>query len=115
MRERALHCGGDKDFRNNSIVHKGKVYLELGPSRGSAAKLWQPDVDDGDGARMEDELCISVQWSNDHVTAFSTREALKEQVERLADHAYDRRAARRTASLKYAASLGELIATQERK
>ena len=61
----AKACGRSVKFTDSP---KGGCYLLDG---GEAAGWWAPHLDDGDGARMEAELTISVEWHSYDVAASS--------------------------------------------
>lgn len=68
---------------------------------------WNPRADDGDCARMEAALGISIQWEEKLVEVF--HEDVGYMTETYLDHGGDRNAARRTASTRIAAALGRAM------
>lgn len=67
---------------------------------------FKPHLDDGDCARMETELGIDVNWfCGDHVIS-GTAEHLSTQY--FKDHAGDKNAARRAASVAVASEIGRM-------
>lgn len=97
----AKACGRSVKFTDSP---KGGCYLLDG---GEAAGWWAPHLDDGDGARMEAELTISVEWHSYDVAASSICPGPSIRTkEEYADHNNDRQAARRWASLRAAAAIG---------
>ena len=67
-------------------------------------QAWAPHLDDGDGARMEAKLRLHIAWNNSIVAA--CRDDILYEREAYADHANNRQAARRWASLRAAAQVG---------
>lgn len=66
---------------------------------------WNPLTDDGDCARMEAACGITVRWNE--TLCFANKASWKPQAELYADHNNDRNAARRRASTRAAAALGD--------
>lgn len=74
-----------------------------------------PGVDDGDCARMEAVLGISVDWSSTNVMCGAWNGAESESaVERYESHSGDKQAARRMASLRVAAEIGRNMQSDKR-
>lgn len=71
---------------------------------------WNPHLDDGDGARMEEKLSINLSWDDYSVTAVSEHRLVLVN-ERRSDHNGNRQAARRMASLRVAAEIGRRMKT----
>lgn len=69
--------------------------------------VWNPLKDDGDCARMEAQLGIELTWFFDRVDALACDVA--PVVEYFKDHAGDKNAARRVASVAVAAEIGRLM------
>jgi len=75
--------------------------------------VWAPHLSDGDNARMEAALGIDVEWYEDDVWSFGWIDKcaktilVGEECERYKSHNNDRQAARRLASLRVAAAIGE--------
>lgn len=65
---------------------------------------WWPGSDDGDGARLEAALGISVEWHEDLVIAVTKYHAFGEAPSK---HRGDKQAARRMAALRCAAAIGK--------
>jgi len=72
-----------------------------------SATDWNPLKDDGDCARMEAALGIELTWFFDRVDALACDVA--PVVEYFKDHAGDKNAARRAASVAVAAEIGRLM------
>jgi hypothetical protein len=78
-------------------------------------RRWSPHLDDGDGARMEAELVIKFDWFNTFIKAYGPTKGegpwqlstFVNATEHLSDHAGNKQAARRMASLRVAALIGE--------
>ena len=70
---------------------------------------WMPGTDDGDGARMEEKLGIDVQWAQDSGFVLSAEFSRKREycAEFFDRHNGNRQAARKMASLRVAAHIGE--------
>lgn len=68
-------------------------------------RAWNPKHDDGDCARMEARLGISVWWKEENVIAVRNCEF----VVNYADHNGDKNAARRAASLAVATEIGRAL------
>lgn len=66
--------------------------------------LWNPLVDDGDGARMEAAIGIHVTWHSDGVVC---GKRIWQETAMFEDHNGDKQAARRIASLRIAAEVGK--------
>lgn len=74
---------------------------------GADVRTWAPHIDDGDGARMEAQLAISLHIADGAVYASCrTASGTLMTCEKRADHNGNRQAARRMASLRVAAELG---------
>ena len=73
---------------------------------GGTPKNWNPATDDGDSARLRTALNANVLWSNDHVLVGV--EGFGNVGERLSDHAGDKNAALRWATLRLAAEIGRI-------
>lgn len=83
-------------------------YIKHADGQLSTAVWWAPHLDDGDNSRMEGKLHLSPDWYRTYV--FSRRDTSSKVFappEKYADHAGDKQAARRWASLRAAASIGE--------
>jgi len=72
-----------------------------------SATDWNPLTDDGDCARMEAALGIELTWFFDRVDALACDVA--PVVEYFKDHAGDKNAARRAASVAVAAEIGRFM------
>ncbi len=70
-------------------------------------RAWNPKHDDGDCARMEARLGIELTWFFDRVDALACDVAIF--VEFFKDHAGDKNAARRAASLAVATEIGRAL------
>lgn len=72
------------------------------------AITWNPADDDGDGARMEASISLDVYWDNDAVCIWRSdiRIHCREYFDK---HNGDKQAARRAASLRAAAAIGEAM------
>lgn len=81
---------------------------ERGPWCSETGSRWRPDLDDGDGARMEAGLRIEVGWND--VCAIALGYTGERKLFRWAvpseTHNGNRQAARRMASLRVAAEVG---------
>ena len=73
----------------------------------SEYQAWNPLHDDGDCARMEAQLGIELTWFFDRVDALACDVA--PVVEYFKDHAGDKNAARRAASVAVAAEIGRTM------
>lgn len=71
-----------------------------------SGRLWNPQTNDGDSARMEATLGINVEWSALGVVCGKRG---FETTELFVNHAGDKQAARRMASLRIAAEIGKAI------
>lgn len=69
--------------------------------------LWNPASDDGDCARMEAQLDLDINWHSGFVKVCSDDNQFA--VEHFLDHAGDKNAARRAASVAVASEIGRLI------
>ena len=67
---------------------------------------WNPLADDGDCARMEAQLGLSILWFKDYVLSGKGR---LHQVIDCEDHNGDKNAARRAASVAVASEIGKLM------
>ncbi len=72
----------------------------------SEYQAWNPLHDDGDCARMEAQLGLSIIWFKDYVLSGKGR---LQQVIDCKDHNGDKNAARRAASVAVAAEIGRLM------
>ena len=77
------------------------------PLQGAHRWYWNPLADDGDCARVEAALGIELTWFFDRVDALACDVA--PVVEYFKDHAGDKNAARRAASVAVAAEIGRLM------
>ena len=77
------------------------------PDEGGAWCEWAPLTDDGDCARMEADISISIQWEEKCIEVF--HEDTGYLTEAFIDHGGDRQAARRLASLRVAAEIGKTL------
>lgn len=64
--------------------------------------LWDPINDDGDEARLEANLWLSVEWSSDYVMVGDCSETFDRETG-------DRQAARRRAGVRAAAAIGSAM------
>lgn len=65
---------------------------------------WAPSTDDGDGARLEAALGITVEWNDDLVVSITKHHAFGQGP---STHGGDKQAARRLATLQVAAAIGK--------
>lgn len=72
---------------------------------------WAPHIDDGDGARMEAQLLVDVQWGDAAVFCSHYKRPQDHVREAYADHNGNRQAARKMASLRVAAEIGRRMKT----
>ena len=77
------------------------------PLQGKHRWYWNPLEDDGDCARMEAQLGIELTWFFDRVDALACDVATF--VRYFKDHAGDKNAARRAASVAVAAEIGRMV------
>jgi hypothetical protein len=97
----ALACGKAVAFKEG--VCKGGQYAGCFV----ADAPWRPDTDDGDGARMEARLSISVRWTSQGVVASAPGMSPTVSCMALRKDFPDPQAARRWAVLNVASGLGE--------
>lgn len=80
------------------------IQLDTGPLRW--VKYWDPKNDDGDCARMEAQLGIDVKWYKSGVIAHIRDTGIQSEV--FINHASDKNAARRAASVAVAVEIWRL-------
>ena len=90
----------------NYTVSGNFLFVETGSCRGASGYYWNPGGDDGDCARMEAALGIIVSWRSDGVLC---RKQWIAMIELFDNHAGDKQAARRMASLRIAAEIGKTL------
>jgi hypothetical protein len=92
----AKACGIEHPGGDHSIANDGRLW------DCKNLRWWNPLVDDGDGARMEEKLDLHLSWLSAGVSS-----GPKMTYERFSDHNGNRQAARRWASLRAAAQIGK--------
>ena len=106
----AKACG----YTRTGTNFNGWFYVGMYPN--NPIDKWHPHEDDGDGARMEEKLGIEFEWQRVGVVcsewvgqdlAAKWLPAISRIRESYADHNGNRQAARRMASLRVAAHIGE--------
>lgn len=100
----AKACGIELEFRKSGLcVIKGK---------GSMGPAWSPLTDDGDCARMEAQLGICIDWCDEMVCSCTVVDEDGNYISKdvyFKDHAGDKNAARRAASVAVAAEIGRMV------
>ena len=111
--ELAAKAAGIRIIRSrlDDPMHKDMLIENSARNPGQASGPWNPRDDDGDKARLEAKLDLSVLRLHDMVavsyrSAFQVRENFAEY---FADHAGDKQAARRLAGVRAAAEIGKTI------
>lgn len=84
----------------------GLVPYLWGAAAGDELGEWSPDTDDGDNARLEAALGLDVTWDDAQGCVFAGYGS--PCIERYSDHNNDKQAARRMATLRAAAIIGEM-------
>lgn len=97
----AKACGVDAQW---DCPERGMMMLT---PDGIDTMTWNPLTDDGDCARMEAQLGIWVAWREEGVIAACVKSSANNS-ELFSDHAGDKNAARRAASVAVAAEIGRM-------
>jgi len=104
----ARACGVDGKFLETPKSNEEQY--QCGISKYWGYRWWNPAADDGDCARMEAELGISVDWAPTNVMCGAWDGVESESaVERYEAHNGDKQSARRMASLRVAAEIGKAM------
>ncbi len=92
------------------LTDAGPQIIEWTDGKSESYRVWRPDADDGDGARLEAALAIEITWNRVAASACvydDTGAPIAHAFGHFSDHSGDKQAARRMATVRCAAALAK--------